>query len=505
MSCRKTVIAVPVPQVSTPKDSDFWVWYREALEKSELVDYSLKDDSYFILRPASCAIWDRIQKFLDHRLNAIGVQNCAFPLSIFQNAGKSNEKDKMHVRNLATDQISTVLVIYSHFAKWIKTHRDLPLRINQWKPLFCHESQPQPFLRSRELLIQEAHTAHLTAKDADEEIQQVLDIYATLYEDFLAIPVIKGQRSRLVTTSPDGPDITEAIALAYIPALDQFTEAATCRAFGQSFSKPNNITVPDPSITSEEDPKPLVHVWQNSWCFSNRSMGIMLATHGDNEGLVLPPRVAEHQVVIIPGWFSSKKHEHPTIQAEITSIESALAGLDVRVKLDLDDRGSPGWKLHEWKIRGAPLCIILGMKELSGQYAAVYRRDLPKESCRADIPLAELPHTVPVLLESIQNHLLLKARDSLSCHRQVADWQEFVHCLRNREEASVCLAPHCLAEECEQQIQSSVVESGRGTKIRCLCIPWSQPILTRSRPFKCINPQCEIEAQKWAMFGYKLE
>ncbi|KAI9046004.1 class II aaRS and biotin synthetase [Aspergillus affinis] len=297
------------------------------------------------------------------------------------------------------------------------------------------------FFVLRDRLVQETHTAHLTKKGTDDAIPQALDLYKEVYEDLLAVPVVKGQKSSLANREASlvliGAYVNETVILLCVHILEQCIEGAICRGLGQCCSTAHGIKVPDPSILSipSSEGQQFFHVWQNSWHFSSRASGIMMAIHGDNEGLVLPPNLAEYQAILILHGSSKRKQEYQTIVNEYVSIKSKLAALHWRTEVDLRDGYSAGWKLHEWIIRGAPLCIILGIKELSGQHATVYRRDIPKESRKINIPLTEIPATVLKLLEDLQERLLQKARVAFSSRqREVTDWDEFTYHIRGRKE-----------------------------------------------------------------------
>lgn len=356
--------------------------------------------------------------------------------------------------------------------------------------------------------MQEAHTAHLTSQDANRDIEQALDLYATVYEDLLAIPALKGWQINPTDTgisrapeSDAAEETTQAVVFAYIPDLDRCIDGAKCRALGQVLSREHGITVPaHPPLSSGEDTHPPIHAWQNSWEFSTRAVGIMLAMHGDNEGVVLPPRAAETQVVIVPCGSPIRDEEGwKSALARCSAIESALAALGVRAQVDERDGCSPGWKLHESRLRGAPLCILLGA-EVSSRSGVVYRRDRPK-SRKSEVLLGDIPTAVPVLLRDIQESLFRNARAALeSRQRQVTDWNELVCHLCERKDASICLAPHCLGKECERQIRA-LIAGFEDMEIGCLWVPWSQPALAVSGSAACINPRCLSGANKWAMFG----
>lgn len=270
----------------------------------------------------------------------MGVQNCVFSLLTPKITDTSDRYDGQHTRNLVVDQLTTSSIIYSHFKRWIQTRLDLPLRLNQWKLVTCDVSHPEPLFRSREVLVQEAHTAHLTESDASREQKQVLDMYADLYEGLLAVPVVKGYRAYInsshTSSALGSADVHESTVIAYVPTLDQCVDGGSCRALGQSASREYGTTASDRTVALNEGASSGVHVWQNSWCFSNRALGIMLATHGDDEGIVVPPRVAENQVIIRPSGSPHREQEWQTLLAEIDSIDTALSALDLRAQADLN-------------------------------------------------------------------------------------------------------------------------------------------------------------------------
>ncbi|KAK1144608.1 hypothetical protein N8T08_004911 [Aspergillus melleus] len=205
MACRRTIIATPLRQIDMPKDGDFWVWYRETLAKADMVDPSLVADGHFVLRSALCVIWERVQASLHKQLQLMGVQNCVFPFLTPKITNTSDRYNEQHTQNLVADQLTTSSIIYSHFTRWIQTRLDLPLHLNQWKLVTCDVSHPEPLFRSRDVLVQEAHTEHLTEPDASREQKQVLDRYADLYEGFLAVLVVKGYRAISTAVIPPLP------------------------------------------------------------------------------------------------------------------------------------------------------------------------------------------------------------------------------------------------------------------------------------------------------------
>lgn len=402
--------------------------------------------------------------------------------------------------------------MYPYYAKWIRSHRDLPLRLNQWNSVVRWEfKHPQPFLRTREFLWQEGHTAHLTQEAADAEVMYILDLYAGIYEDLLAVPVVKGKKTEkekfaggLYTTTVEG----------YIPSTGRGIQGGTSHGLGQNFSKMFNITVEDPSAKGDEK-KPALNVWQNSWGISTRSLGVMVMIHSDNRGLVLPPRVAETQTVIVPVGITAKTtdEEREKLYTEIEGLVTVLTAAGIRAESDMREGYSPGWKFNEWELRGVPLRIEFGPGESAGHFVTAARRDIPGKDGKSTIPIPELSTAVPAMLETIQKDLFKRADGEYRTHRKmITNWDEFVPSLNDK---NVCLIPHCLTEECEDQIKDMSArkheeDSGEAQDSKApsmgaksLCIPFDQPEGIQQGITKCTNPQCNRTAEKWCMFGRK--
>lgn len=366
-------------------------------------------------------------------------------------------------------------------------------------------------MRTREFLWQEGHTAHLTESAAREEVLQILDWYADIYKELLAVPVVKGQKTEkekfaggLYTTTVEG----------YIPATGRGIQGGTSHGLGQNFSKMFNITVEDPTAKPNEK-KPPLYVWQNSWGLSTRCLGVMVMIHGDNKGLVLPPRVAEIQTIIVPVGITAKTtdEEREKLYAEIDGLVAVLAAAGVRVESDKRDGYSPGWKFAEWEKRGVPLRIELGPNESAGHFVSTARRDILGKEGKGTIPIPELGTAVPALLETIQHDMYKRADDEFKSHRKlITNWDDFVPALNQK---NVCLIPHCLTEECEDQIKdmsarkaeedSGEAEDAKAPSMgaKSLCIPFEQPEGLEPGVTKCTNPQCNRLAEKWCMFGRK--
>ena len=402
--------------------------------------------------------------------------------------------------------------MYPYYAKWIRSHRDLPLKLNQWNSVVRWEfKHPQPFLRTREFLWQEGHTAHLTQEEADTEVLQILDLYYQIYEDLLAIPVIKGRKTDkerfaggLYTTTVEG----------YIPATGRGIQGATSHCLGQNFSKMFGITVEDPSAKPDEKKAPLF-VWQNSWAYSTRVIGVTVMIHGDNRGLVIPPKVAETQTVIVPVGITAKttNEDRDMLYKEIEALVQVLRASDVRVEADLRDGYSPGWKFNDWEQKGVPLRLEFGPGESKGHFVTTSRRDIAGKEGKSEIPITEINTAVPALLAQIQKDLYDRANHSFKSHiKHITNWDDFVPALNAK---NVCWIPHCLTERCEDEIKDlsarkAEEESGEAQDAKApsmgaksLCIPFDQPAGIEKGVTKCTNPNCKNNAEAWVMFGRK--
>ena len=365
---------------------------------------------------------------------------------------------------------------------------------------------PQPFLRTREFLWQEGHTAHLTEKEAGIEVRQILEWYAGVYEELLAVPVIRGQKTEkekfaggLYTTTVEG----------YIPTTGRGIQGATSHCLGQNFSKMFEITVEDPSSKD----KPPIHVWQNSWGLSTRVIGVMVMIHSDNKGLVIPPRVVETQVVIVPVGIKSEstEGEKTSLYEQVEALATVLRAEDIRVQTDLRDKNT-GWKFNEWEQKGVPLRLEFGPGESAGHFVTTARRDYPGKDGKGQIPITDIQTEIPKLLETIQADLYKRADEKFKAHtKKITNWEDFVPALSDK---NVCLIPHCLTEKCEDEIKdlSAKKDVDDGTPddakapsmgAKSLCIPFEQPEGIVEGKTKCTNPNCGNLAAKWCLFGSK--
>ena len=426
-------------------------------------------------------------------------------------SGKNNLEEPIAIRP------TSETVMYPYYSKWIRSHRDLPLRLNQWNSVVRWEfKHPQPFLRTREFLWQEGHTAHLTEDGAGAEVLEILEHYAGVYEQLLAVPVIRGRKTEkekfaggLYTTTVEG----------YIPTTGRGIQGATSHCLGQNFSKMFDITVEDPSA-KEGEKKPPIYVWQNSWGLSTRVIGVMIMIHGDNKGLVLPPRVATTQVVIIPVGVGAKTsdEDRKSLHEHIYRLTKTLRETaSLRVHVDDREVYSPGYKFNDWELKGVPLRLEVGPGEMKGEFVTVARRDTGEKD---KVSESELATKIPTLLDQIQSDLYTKADESFKKHiKQVTDWKDFVSALNDK---NIILMPHCLTESCEDDVKDlsarkdtvddhdhqQTPEDARAPSMgaKSLCIPFDQPSDDGDGRFvkgqtKCTNPNCDKKAEAWCLFG----
>ncbi|KAF2869764.1 prolyl-tRNA synthetase [Massariosphaeria phaeospora] len=502
--------------ITVSKEGNFSQWYQEVVIKAELVEYYTEIAGFYILRPAAMHVWKAIRAWFDERIEAMGVEETSFPMFL---SSKSLEKEKEHVEGFAPElawvtkagdkdlefpvavRPTSEAVMYPYYAKWIRSHRDLPFRLNQWNSVVRWEAkQTTPFLRAREFLWQEGHTAHLTEALAHEEVLQILELYAGVYEQLLAVPVVRGKKTE---NEKFAGGYWTSTCEAYIPTNGRGIQGATSHALGQNFSKMFEITVEDPE-------KNRVNVWQNSWGLSTRVIGVMVMLHGDDKGLVLPPRVSRIQVVLLPVGLTAKmsQEDKDKHMIHVKELGSSLKKAGVRVHIDDREGYTPGYKFADWELKGVPIRLEFGPKDAAASVVSYARRDT---GAKGTIPIAELSTQVPQLLETLQQDLYNKADEAFRSHRLVlTDWEKVIPALDSR---NVVLMPFCEAVACEERIKElTKSEEGAigldGLKqpsmgMKSLCIPFEQPkddglVLGET---KCLNPECSALAKSWTMFG----
>ncbi|KAE8447715.1 hypothetical protein EG329_010522 [Mollisiaceae sp. DMI_Dod_QoI] len=507
--------------MTVSKTENFPAWYQEVVLKAEMIEYYNEISGFFILRPASMFIWNTIRKWFQERIEAMDVEEASFPMFL---SSKSLEKEKDHVEGFAPElawvtkagdkdlevpvavRPTSEAVMYPYYSKWIRSHRDLPFRLNQWNSVVRWEAkQTTPFLRAREFLWQEGHTAHLTEELAGEEVLQILELYAGVYEELLAVPVVRGRKTEkekfaggYYTTTVEG----------YIPSNGRGIQGATSHCLGQNFSKMFDITVEDPHPKGDEKAKH-IHVWQNSWGLSTRVIGVMVMIHGDDKGLVLPPRISKLQVIMIPVGItkSTTPEDKAKHYDQLQEMKETLKKAGVRTDYDMRDGYTPAWKFNDWELKGVPLRLEYGPKDAAKSVVSFARRDTGE---KGTIAISDLTTAIPALLETIQSDLYKKAEASFRSHRiEITNWEEVVPAL---DAKNVVLIPHCLKEKCEDKIKDLTTgkqdefEGPEQLKapsmgMKSLCIPFEQPKGLVKGETKCLNPECDAFAEAWCMFG----
>ena len=447
-------------QAITSQEENFAQWYTDICVKAELVEYS-SVKGFIILRPYGQAIWELIQKDLDARFKATGHENVAMPVlipeSLLQKEGElvngfapevawvtMGGSDKLEER-LAVRPTSETMFC-DHWSRVLHSYRELPMKYNQWCSVVRWEKTTRPFLRSREFWWQEGHTIHETAAEAEAETQQQLNCYADVCEQDLAIPVVKGRKT-------DKEKFAGAEATYTIEAMMQDGKAlqsGTSHFLGQNFAKSFGVTF----LNKDNKPE---YVWATSWGVSTRLIGALIMTHSDDNGLVLPPHIAPIQVVIIP--INRGKEQLDAITAKMQPVIDQLRQMGISVKYDDADNKRPGFKFADYELRGVPVRLVIGPKDLEENTAEVMRRDtLGKET----VSLDGIVDYVANLLEDIQNNIYTKARNFLDSHIFEANsYDEFKELI---EKGGFVLAHWDGTTETEERVKEE-------TKATIRCIP----------------------------------
>ncbi|XP_068612858.1 bifunctional glutamate/proline--tRNA ligase-like [Brachionichthys hirsutus] len=490
------------------KEENLADWYSQVITKAEMIEYYDVSGCY-VLRPWSFAIWESIKDFFDREIKKLGVENCYFPMFVSQSA---IDKEKSHIENFAPEvawvtrsgktelaepvaiRPTSETVMYPAYAKWVQSHRDLPIKLNQWCNVVRWEfKHPQPFLRTREFLWQEGHSAFATKEEAEEEVLQILDLYAKVYEELMAIPVVKGRKTKKEQFA--GGDYTTTVE-AFISASGRAIQGATSHHLGQNFSKMFEIMFEDPKSPGEKQ-----LAYQNSWGITTRTIGVLTMVHGDNMGLVLPPRVACLQVVIIPCGItvSLPEQEKEALLTQCSKYLNSLQDAGIRVKLDLRDNYSPGWKFNHWELKGVPIRLEVGPKDMQQRQCVAVRRD---SGAKITIPEAEVEKELLVMLEDIQSNLFKKASDDFKNNMVVADTMEQFQ--KELEKGKIVQIPFCGEIPCEDWIKTTTakdrdLEPGAPSMgAKSLCIPFS-PLKTLQPGQMCVSGK-EL-AQFYTLFG----
>lgn len=443
----------------TSMEEDFAQWYTDVVKKAELIEYSTVRGC-MILRPNGYAIWENIQKQLDERFKETGVENVYMPMFIPESL---LQKEKDHVEGFAPEvawvtygggeelperlcvRPTSETLFCDFYSRIIQSYRDLPKVYNQWCSVVRWEKTTRPFLRTMEFLWQEGHTAHATAEEAEERTIQMLNLYADFCEQVLAIPMIKGKKT-------DKEKFAGAESTYTIEALmhdGKALQSGTSHNFGDGFARAFGIQY------SDKDNQ-LKYVHQTSWGMTTRMIGAIIMVHGDNSGLVLPPRIAPTQVMIIP----IAQHKEGVLE-KAEELRAMLKN-DSRVKVDATDK-SPGWKFSEQEMRGIPLRIEVGPKDIEAGQAVIVRRDTREKIV---VPFEELQGKVGEILETMQKEMLERARNHRDAHTtEAVTYEEFKDAVANKP--GFIKAMWCGDEACENKIKEETTATSR-------CMPFEQ-------------------------------
>lgn len=493
------------------KEKDFPQWYSDVITLSEMIAYYDISGCY-ILRPWSYKMWELIQEWFNVEIRKLGVDNCYFPLFVTQDR---LEKEKDHVEGFAPEvawvtksgdgdlakpiaiRPTSETIMYPAYSDWIKSHRDLPLKLNQWSNVVRWEFKyPTPFLRSREFLWQEGHTAHASVEDADVMVRQALELYRKVYEDLLAVPVVPGYKTE---EEKFAGGMQTTTVEAYVPVAGRAIQGATSHNLGQNFGKMFDIKYQDKEGKTAT-------AWQTSWGLTTRTIGVMVMVHGDNTGLVLPPRIAPLQVVIVP--IVSKKVTMADVSTYCETILEDLLKAGIRAKFDDREMYNPGWKYNHWEQKGVPIRIEVGPRDIEKKQARIVVRYSGEKT---DMSADNLGNTLVTKLEEIQNGLFQKAKAYRDDHLvQVTEWKDFVPEL---EKHNLVMTPWCGGEhkDWEEWVKTKSREeslASRGEEeedartatsvaAKTLCIPFKQPDLPPGT--KCIASG--MDATCWVLWG----
>lgn len=449
----------------TPRSENYSEWYNQLVLRAELADYA-PVRGCMVVRPYGWSLWENIQNALDSRFKATGHTNAAFPLFIPMSF---LEKEKEHVEGFSPELAVVTIgggteleeplivrptsetIIGYMYSKWIQSYRDLPVLINQWGNVVRWEMRTRMFLRTLEFYWQEGHTAHATAEEGEIETRQMLNIYTDFAVNEAAVPVIPGRKSETEKFAGAVRSYTIEAMMGDTKAL----QAGTSHNLGQNFAKAFEIQYLDENNT-------LQYCWTTSWGLSTRFIGAIIMTHGDDQGLVLPPRLAPIQVVIVPIY--RKDEEQEAVMAAVEKVRAELTGFRVRV----DDRMevTPGFKFNEWELRGVPLRIEIGPKDIANNSVALARRDIPGRDGKSFVSQDNIAQTVGDMLDTIQASLLAKATQFRDENiYEPKDYDEFKEII---EKGGWCYVWWKPSVENEAKIKEE-------TKATLRCIPLDQP------------------------------
>ena len=471
-------------QKLTPKSQDFSQWYVETVLRAGLADYT-DIKGCMVIRPYGYTLWENMRDALDRRIKATGHENAYFPLFVPESllrleadhvqgfapecawvtyAGNDELEERLAIRP------TSEAIIGSIYAKWIQSYRDLPVLINQWANVVRWEKRTRLFLRTSEFLWQEGHTCHRTYEEAQEETLKMLNVYREFIETELAIPVVTGQKSESEKFA--GAQLTYTVEALMADGLA--LQAGTSHNLGQHFAKVFNIKFLDEDNVEK-------YVWQTSWGVSTRLVGGIVMVHGDDNGLILPPRVAPCQVVVIPIYTTENRD---LVTEKANTLYTALVGAGIRARTDLDPTKSPGWKFNEWDLRGAPLRLEIGPKDIAKGQVCLARRDV-SDRAQKKIFAGEdaMVAMVRRLLDEIQAAMFARARDFRDRNtRAITTYEQFREIIESQR--GFVVGPWAGSAADEARIKEE-------TKATLRCMPLEQPdpvgpCFYTKQPAKCI-------------------
>jgi prolyl-tRNA synthetase len=474
----------------TPRSTDFAGWYNDVIIRAELADYSPVRGS-MVFRPDGFGVWELLRDELDRRIKKTGARNAYFPLLFPQSF---LQKEAKHVEGFAPEvavvthgggklleeplivRPTSETIINHMFAQWIHSHRDLPMMVNQWCNVVRWEMRTRLFLRTLEFLWQEGHTAHATREEAERETLTMLEVYRRFVEEFLAIPLIVGRKS----AAERFPGADETYTIEGLMADGRALQCGTSHFLGQNFSKAFEIRFLDES-------NQLQHAWQTSWGVSTRLLGAIIMVHGDDQGLRLPPAVAPFQAVIVP--ISRKPEEAEKVLAAARAIRDDLEKAEVRVKIDEREGVTPGFKFNDWEMRGIPIRIEIGPRDVASGEVVLARRDRLGPEAKQKAPIAEVATRVTSLLAEIQQSLFDQALSYRNANtRDFDDYEAFAKQMEGEGGGGMARVYWCGNPECETKIREQ-------TKATCRAIPLNQS----GAAGKCLV--CEEPANERAFFA----
>jgi len=447
----------------TPRSQDFAAWYNEIIARAELADYS-PVRGCIVFRPDGFAIWELLRDELDRRIKKTGARNAYFPLFIPQSFLK---KEAQHVEGFAPEvavvthgggkeldeplivRPTSETIINHMFAQWIHSHRDLPMMINQWCNVVRWEMRTRPFLRTTEFLWQEGHTAHATREEAEAEALTMLEVYRGFVEDFLAVPLVTGRKS----AAERFPGADETYTIESLMGDGRALQCGTSHYLGQNFARAFEIRFLDTQNV-------LQHPYQTSWGVSTRLLGAIIMSHGDDQGLRLPPSVAPLQAVIVPIW--RKPEEADTVMVAARAIYQTLEAAGIRVRFDDRDGLTPGFKFNDWEMRGVPVRIEIGPRDVASRQVVLARRDIPGKQGKVSAPIDDLAAHLNTLLAEIQKNLFVQARDAMRANtRAFTDYSLLRAQMEGEGGGGLADIYWCGNAVCETKIREETRATGR--------------------------------------------